>query len=233
MSKRYKNKKMRKTDFANGECYHVYNRGVDKRDVFLDEEDYARFLTSMREFNVINPIGSLYQKSFSEKQGEALGSKSPIGLLEPKAEQELVEIVCYCLNPNHYHFILKQKIERGVEKFMHKVSMGYTNYFNKKYKRSGSLFQGPFKSIHIESNEYLLYLSAYVNKNNFIHGYNLDDWKYSSLLDYLGKRSGKLCNKEIILGQFNNDVEQYSEFLEKNALYLKEKKEANKYLLEE
>lgn len=116
---------------------------------------------------------------------------------------------------------------------MHKIGTGYTNYFNKKYKRSGSLFQGPFKSIHIDSNEYLLYLSAYVNKNNFIHGYNLVDWKYSSLLDYLGKRAGTLCNKESIMVQFNNDIERYKEFLENNALYLKEKKESTKYLLEE
>ena len=175
-----------------------------------------------------------------------LGSKSPIGLLEPKSE--LVEIICYCLNPNHYHFILKQKSEKGIERFMHKIGMGYTNYFNKKYKRSGSLFQGPFKSIHIDSNEYLLHLSAYVNKNNFIHGYkdelmNKDSEnprglsesgtrQYSSYLDYIGKRNGILCNKEIVLGQFKNQKE-YQEFMEKTSLYLKDKKEIQKYLLEQ
>jgi len=144
-----------------------------------------------------------------------------------------VEIVAYCLNPNHYHFILKQLRDGGIKNFMQKLSTSYTNYFNVKYKRSGALFQGRYKSAHIDSNEYLLYLSAYVNKNNFIHGYNKDDsWPYSSLPDYLGKRNGKLVNKEIILGQFDG-VGQYAEFMDKNALYMREKKELEKYLIEE
>ena len=223
---------MRKTEFAIGEYYHICNRGVDKREVFLDEQDFVRFLTSVREFNRIDPIGSLYQKSFGDKQGEDLGSKSPIGLLEPKSEQGLVEIVCYCLNPNHYHLILRQKAERGIEKFMHKVSMGYTNYFNKKYKRFGSLFQGPYKSIHINSNEYLLYLSAYVNCNSEIHKIaEAENYKWCSFPDYIGKRSGTLCNKEVILGQFKN-LEEYQEYAKINVQEMRNKKEMEKLLLE-
>lgn len=220
---------MRKTIFANEECYHIYNRGVDKREVFGSDDDYLRFLLGMREFNVEDPIGSLYEKRM--KFQKSLGSKSPNskGLLEPKVE--LVEIICYCLNPNHYHFILKQKSERGIEKFMHKVSMGYTNYFNKKNKRAGSLFQGPFKSIHIDTNEYLLHLSVYVNKNDFIHGYGKIKWQYSSYLDYVGERDGKLCHKEIILGQFKNKKD-YANFMDKTGDYFKDKKDVEKYLLE-
>ncbi len=223
---------MRKTEFKNEEYYHIYNRGVDKREVFLDTEDYVRFLNSMREFNDESTYEQrMYERNVASKelssQIEELSSFDVVRL------DNLVEIICYCVNPNHYHLILKQLRSDGVKTFMHKIGTGYTNYFNKKYKRSGSLFQGPFKSIHIDSNEYLLYLSAYVNKNNFIHGYNLVDWKYSSLLDYLGKRAGTLCNKESIMVQFNNDIERYKEFLENNALYLKEKKESTKYLLEE
>lgn len=216
---------MRKTEFKNEEYYHIYNRGVDKREVFLDDEDYIRFLNSMREFN----DDSTYEQRMFEKE---LSSSRELSSNSVKMDN-LVEIVCYCINPNHYHLILKQLRSNGVKTFMHKLGTGYTNYFNKKYKRSGSLFQGPFKSVYIDSNEYLLYLSAYVNKNNFIHGYGMEDWKYSSLLDYLGKRAGTLCNKESIMVQFNNDTEQYKEFLKNNALYLKEKKEASKYLLEE
>jgi REP element-mobilizing transposase RayT len=216
---------MRKTEFKNEEFYHIYNRGVDKREVFLDEEDYIRFLNSMREFN----DDSTYEQRMFEKE---LSSLKELSSTSVKLDN-LVEIVCYCINPNHYHIILKQLRTNGVKTFMHKIGTGYTNYFNKKYKRSGSLFQGPFKSIYINSNEYLLYLSAYVNKNNFIHGYRAEDWEYSSLLDYLGKRAGTLCNKESIMVQFNNNIGQYGEFLKNNALYLKEKKETAKYLLEE
>lgn len=122
-------------------------------------------------------------------------------------------------------------MENGISKFMQKVGTGYTNYFNKKYKRSGSLFQGKFKSIHIDTNEYLLHLSAYVNRNDFIHGYDKKDWEYSSYLDYVGKRNGKLCNKEIILGQFRNKKD-YADFMDRTGEYFKDKKEREGYLLE-
>lgn len=110
--------------------------------------------------------------------------------------------------------------------------MGYTNYFNKKHSRSGSLFQGPFKSIYIDSNEYLLHLSVYVNANHAIHNYLEKDWPYSSYLDYTGKRVGKLSSKEAILGQFDNNPKEYEKFMQDNINYFKEKKELEKYVLE-
>jgi len=221
---------MRKTEFANEEYYHIFNRGVDKRDVFLDARDYQRFLLSMDLLN-------------DERNGLMLEWRD-IKRVNPRAEllefQELgsrrnpfVELVAYCLNPNHYHFILRQLRDDGIKLFMHKLGTSYTNYFNVRNKRSGALFQGKFKAAHIDSNEYLLYLSAYVNENNFIHGYNKRGvWPYSSLPDYLGKRDGKLVNKDIILGQFKS-MDEYREFLKDSALYMKEKKEMAKYLMEE
>ena len=225
---------MRKIIFANEEYYHIYNRGVDKREVFCDQKDYERFLESMQEFNREDPIGSLYEKYLREKKrlnphnGDLASRNNP-----------LVEMVAYCLNPNHFHLILKQLTDKGISKFMLKLSTGYTAYFNQKNKRSGSLFQGPFKAIHIDSNEYLLHLSVYVNKNNFIHGYgglastkvSLIEWPYSSYLDYIRKRNGKICNKNAILSQFRSS-DDYEKFVEKNSLHVKEKKELEKYLLE-
>src|SRR3989344_8639651 len=149
---------MRKVPFVNGEFYHVYNRGVDKRDIFSDQYDLDRFFQSMNEFNVVEPIGSIYENSFI---------RNSLGGLTPKLK--LVNVIAFCLNQNHYHFLLEQVIDKGIEKFMHKLSTGYTCYFNERNKRSGSLFQGTYKSKHIDSNEYLLYLSAYVNLNDQIH----------------------------------------------------------------
>jgi putative transposase len=219
---------MRKVEFINGEYYHIYNRGVDKRNIFVDDFDYLRFLKSIKEFNNIDPIGSLYQKSFEDKKTSKniKDTPCPIGHGVSKA---LVEFIAYCLNPNHYHFIIRQIEVKGIEKFMHKLSMGYAKYFNHKNKRSGSLFQGPFKSAHIKTNEKLLLLSAYVNCNHFIHGLGEKNWKYSSHLDYIGKRDGKLCEKKIILGQFNNSFLEYEKYLRDNGEYLKEEKE---YILE-
>ncbi len=221
---------MRKTIFANDEFYHIYNRGVEKRDVFVDEKDYVRFLITLREFNKIEPTGGLYVQHLIKKAGSSNQVARPSDLVATD-ENKLVDIVAYCLNSNHYHMILKQKIDSGISKFMKRIGGGYSGYFNKKYKRSGSLFQGPFKSIHIDSNEYLLYLSAYVNQNNFIHGGD-KYWEYSSYLDFIGKRNGVLCNKEKVLNQFGS-VKEYEEFVDKNAQYLKEKKGLNKYILEQ
>ncbi|MFA6973133.1 MAG: transposase [Parcubacteria group bacterium] len=212
---------MRKIEFKNGEYYHIYNRGVEKRDIFLNDFDYLRFLKALNEFNRVDSIGSIFEQGIRDK-------KTTFG----HPVSKLVEINAYCINPNHYHLILRQLQDKGIEKFMHKVGMGYAKYFNHKYKHSGVVFQGGFQAIHIDSNEYLLYLSVYVNKNNFIHGYGKNDWKYSSVLDYLGKRKDELCSKDVVLGQFKS-IEEYKEFMEVNALHLKEKKEMEKYLLEE
>ena len=160
---------MRKTAFANGEFYHIYNRGVDKCDVFVDDADYKRFLLSM---NLLNDVENGLMQRYRDLKRDGLPKVQPsdIRRLDLGKHDKLVEIICYCLNPNHYHMIVKQKENKGIEKFMQKLGTSYTMYFNKKYKRSGSLFQGKFKSIHIDSNEYLLHLSAYINQNNFIHG---------------------------------------------------------------
>lgn len=222
---------MRKTIFANDEYYHIYNRGVDKRDVFNDEKDFKRFLIGMKEFNRVDAIGSLYEKYLREKRANG-GSTSMIKVKPLFLGKPLVEIVAFCLNPNHYHLIVKQIADKGVEKFMQKLGTSYTMYFNGKYKRSGSLFQGRFKSIHIDSNEYLLHLSAYVNKNYFIHGGSEKIWLYSSELDYVGKRNGTLCYKNSVLDQFGNSFVEYEKFLNKSEDYFKERKELEKYVLE-
>jgi REP element-mobilizing transposase RayT len=206
---------MRKTVFANDEYYHIYNRGTDKRSIFSDDEDLSRFLQSMIEFNAADPIGSLYQNSFHKKT-QLSGLASKLEGADAKDEEKLVAVVAYCLNPNHYHFLLKQVSERGVEKYMHRLGTGYTRYFNEKNERSGALFQGTFKSIHIDSNEYLLHASAYVNLNNRVH--QLD--KLSGLASksswdvYIGGKTGGVpCEKDAILGQFRNPLE-YRDFAE-------------------
>lgn len=221
---------MRKVEFANGEYYHIFNRGVDKREIFSNARDYERFLSSMDLLNDEQEGLMIEWRDF--KKGNSKAKLDDFLKLRFRKRNFLVEIIAYCLNPNHYHFILKQVADKGIEKFLHKIGISHTKYYNRKNKRSGSLFQGVFKSVHIDSNEYLLYLSAYVNKNNFIHGYNKkNNWPYSSLPDYLGKRNDKLVKKYIILGQFK-DVEEYKDFMYKNALYMKEKK-LEGYLIED
>lgn len=211
----------RKTQFVNNEYYHVFNRGVDKRELFAEYYDLQRFFQSINEFNTVEPIGSIFENSFRK---DSLGRKTP----------KLVNFVCYCINPNHYHFILEQIVDKGIEKFMQKLGTGYTNYFNKKYDRTGSLFQGKFKSVHINSNEYLLHLSAYVNLNDKVHqlGSKTPKWFFkSSWEEYMSNDTNGFCVKDIILKQFNN-ANEYKKFAEESLVSIREKKEMEKLLLE-
>ncbi|MFH1455010.1 MAG: transposase [bacterium] len=213
----------RKTQLSNNEFYHVYNRGVDKREIFLDKKDTNHFFDGLEQFNNEKPIGSLYENSFRKSKGDSLGSKA----------SKLVEIVAYCINPNHFHLILKQNLDKGIEKFMQKLGTSYTKYFNNKNKRVGSLFQDKFKSKHIDNNEYLLYLSAYVNLNDKIHGINNEEnIVFSSLKEYTeNDTTENICEKSIVLEQYKNKKE-YKKFLDDSLSELIRQKQQQKELEE-
>jgi len=147
---------MRKQQLVTGEYYHIYNRGVDKRDIFSDKKDLLRFVEGMLEFNRIEGVVSLANLRKTEIESKPLS--------EP-----LVSIISYCLNPNHFHFLLKQLVDGGIAKFMQKVQGGYTYYFNVKNSRTGSLFQGTFKSHHIKNEDHFNKIISYTNKNYQIH----------------------------------------------------------------
>lgn len=224
---------MRKTSFAKNNFYHIYNRGVDKRSVFEDEKDLLRFLQSMEEFNTELPIGSIYQKVFYENKN--------FGGSTPKKSKRLVNFIAFCVNQNHFHFILEPLVDDGIQKFMHRISTGYTCYFNEKHNRSGALFQGRYKAIHIETNEYLLHLSAYVNLNDKVHRELNKEWmkKYpiSSFSQYTeeenGIKSKTRCEKGIVLEQFKSKKE-YEKFATGSLQdILKRKEEIKDLLLEE
>lgn len=138
--------------FAPGEIFHCYNRGVDKRTVFEDQQDYIYFLKMLRYFNTSEVKGNL----------KSLQNKDPIA--------PPVTILAYCLLPNHYHLVLRcNDVEGGLSKYMQRVGGGYTMYFNQKNKRSGSLFQGVFKAKIVDSDSYLRNILAYVSYNYLVH----------------------------------------------------------------
>ena len=210
----------RKVEFANGEIYHIYNRGTDKRRIFSDTLDMGRFLQSMREFNTLDPIGSIYEHSFIiNKHNSQLGSEASKlnqdDKIDESSNEPLVYIIAYCLNPNHYHFILEQVSDNGIEKFMQRLGTGYTKYFNNKDKRTGSLFQGVFKAVYVTSNEQLLHLSVYVNLNFRVHQYHESAFlrirsSYDEYIGIISDESG-MCVKDKVLGQFRN-TREYQEF---------------------
>ncbi len=206
---------------SNNEYYHIYNRGVDKRDIFIEKIDQIRFIKSMVGFNTIKPVGSLYH---------ADRLKNDVFTKHTNSKQ-LVEIVAYCLNPNHFHLILRQLEDGGISEFMKRLSGGYTYYFNDKYQRSGSLFQGTYKYKHIDTTEYLNHLSVYVNLNYKVHklSKSSDQVFYSSSWgEYIGSNlKYQFCSTEIILEQFRL-VKDYVKFSDEALAIILENKDLKK-----
>ena len=208
---------MRKADFLNDNYYHIYNRGADKRQIFSDNLDYVRFIHYLYEFNDSKNV-------FNCGRNIDGGPTSII-----KERDALVEIVTFCLMPNHFHLILKQLKDGGITKFMRKLGTGYAMYFNQKNKRNGVLFQGKFKAIPIENDNYLIHLSRYIHinpieftepdwktkgiKNWDEAGEFLKHYRWSSYLDYIGiKNFPSIINKNVINSLFSGES-SYENFI--------------------
>ncbi|MFN3188132.1 MAG: transposase [Candidatus Paceibacteria bacterium] len=188
---------LRKLKLAEGEFYHVYNRGADKRTLFTTPADYQRFLQTLYLANT--------PKQFVLRDVLRLD----LSVYAIEKQDELVAIGAYCLMPNHFHLLITPLVEGGVAKFMNKLGTSYSSYFNKKYDRTGTLFEGRFKAKHASYDEYLKYLYSYIHLNpiklmpqtdatnskeltlDFLRSY-----KYSSYQDYLGieREEGKILS---------------------------------------
>ena len=183
----------RSIPFTVGEYYHCFNRGVDKRDIFLDAEDFHYFQTALELFNQLPSRGDMVHYKCRHRD---------------RHEDPLVSIVAYSLLPNHFHILLRQEVDGGITKFMRKLGTGYTMYFNKKYNRSGSLFQGQFKSVHISDDIQLRHLFAYVSNNRKVHALS-DKKKFrDSYQEVVEKRKSKICNLNLVNNLFENNLQQ-------------------------
>ncbi|MDD4803978.1 MAG: transposase [Candidatus Pacebacteria bacterium] len=215
----------RKIVFSINEFYHLYNRGIEKRIIFLDKTDYERFLLLLKVAN--------NTKSFNLRD---LKEQNSLGLTSEDMDNTLVDIGSYCLMPNHFHILLKEKVEGGISKFMSKLTTGYSMYFNKRYERKGSLFQGVFQAQHANSDNYLKYLFSYIHlnpikliqfdwKENGIDNIDgakkyLDDYIYSSFPDYVGvkRKENNILNMKVFpeyfesVEDFKNNIFDWLEF---------------------
>lgn len=230
----------RKVKFAEGEYYHIYNRGVDKRKIFLDERDCERFLTLLFLSN--SKIRFEISKNPNEDWSFEKCSVIDRG-------EKIISIGAFCLMPNHFHILVKEEVEGGVTRFMTKLQTGYAMYFNKKCHRTGSLFEGMFKSEHVDSDVYLKYLYAYIHLNpigiidkgwkekkitdikkvkDFLFSYD-----YSSLKDFLGGEPSQerlyttILNKDAFpkyfetSAKFKDMLKEWMNFEDKELLMIK------------
>ena len=204
---------MRKIKITQGEYYHVFNRGNNKQDIFLDDRDWIRFLflvlyfqSPVSVYNLSRPVSYFVRHSVFNIDNQ---------IVEKIIANQYLELACFAFMPNHFHLIVYEKKEKGISQYMQRVLNAYTKYFNAKYKKTGHLFQGPFKAVHIESNEQLLHLSAYIHRNLR----EIRNWKnrehlyiFSSYQDYFKEnRWGNLLKNQIIMEQFSSG-EDYKKF---------------------
>ncbi|MDO8637973.1 MAG: transposase [Candidatus Daviesbacteria bacterium] len=150
--------------YSEDSYYHIYNRGVEKKLIFLDEQDYTVFLSYLRTYLLPKNEKSLRQKlsdaSISYKERDNI-----LRQLRLANFYNEITLLAYCLMPNHFHFMIKQKKSISIDQFMNSIGIRYAMYFNKKYKRVGHLFQDVYKAVLIENEPQFLYLSAYIHRN--------------------------------------------------------------------
>jgi len=215
---------MRIENFAEKEHYHVFGRGAKKENIFIDDQDKARFIFLITHFQ--SPI-KIYNIS---SHANAFIKKGSFNTRENQIDEILkkrsIELTAFVLMSNHFH-ILVQNLEDGIlSVYMHRVLTAYSKYFNAKYNKKGHVFEGPFGAIHIKNNTQLLHLSAYIHKNpKEISDFKETYYKYpwSSYQDYIGlNRWGNLLSTETVLKQFK-DQTTYKNFvtssIAKESLY--------------
>lgn len=204
---------------AVGESYHIYNRGNDRRNIFLEERDYVRFLLSLlllqstRAPDKLDRLVTLFIRRgvlpFSEEETARM-------MREPH-----VHVVAFALMPNHFHLLLVERKDGGISKYMQRLLISYTKYFNTKRERSGHLLQGAYQSVHIEDDAQLLHCSAYIHRNPR----DLPQWRarehlypWSSYQDYiLGNRWSALLQHEIVWSQFSKHGRRYQHYVERSG----------------
>lgn len=221
---------LRKTPLVRNHSYHTINKGVAGMPIFRSKRDFIRMMEIVDYYQFKDtplPFSKIKKLSITKR-------KNVFDSLEKKAKF-LVEIVCFCLMSNHFHFLLKQIEKDGIMIFLKNIQSSYGRYFNTKYKRLGPLFQNRFKAILIEDNKHLLHLSRYIHLNPYSSlvikkKEDLLHYGWSSFPQYLGITGG-FCKTEIVLGQFKNS-KKYRDFVFDQADYQRRLQKIKHLLLE-
>ncbi len=219
----------RKTPLVTNEIYHIFNRGINRQPTFAKKKEYLRALSTVNYYRFHNlPLSLSKFLVKTQKEQESILNKLLSG-------EKDIEVVSFCLMPNHLHLIVKQLKEKGISKFMSNIQNSYTKYFNKKNERDGPLFLGQYKAVHIETDEQLIHVSRYIHLNPYTSWIeknlnNLENYPWSSLKEYLYPKVSKISNPEIILKLFKNKPDLYKKFVYDQASYQRKLK-AIKHLI--
>jgi putative transposase len=200
--------------------YHIYNRGVEKRLTFVDQQDYNVFLTYLEQYLLPKNDKALREKLFSPTT-RYQDKDHIIKLLRLNNYSDEIKLISYCLMPNHFHFLVKQKSAQSIHKFMQSFMTRYTMYFNKKYNRVGSLFQAVYKAVLVTQEEQLIYLTKYIHKQSLaLQGETLHA-QPSSYKNYVEKKYDEWIRPEVVLQYFSKLYKNlsYENFIAENDNY--------------
>jgi REP element-mobilizing transposase RayT len=178
-------------EYEEGAFYHVYNRGVEKRKIFIDKQDYTIFLGLLKKYLANDSVDS---NKNNRHRFQSIENE--------------VALLAYCLMPNHIHLLLRNDVKQGVERLMRRVMTGYVMYFNNKYSRVGSLFQGPYKASRITTDAYMYHISRYIHLNPDAY----KTWPYSSYKYYVNVPAPKWLRVDDVLQLFT-DKKEYVAFV--------------------
>lgn len=212
----------RKIPLISGEIYHVFNRSIAKQPIFNTKRDYNRFLEAINYYKFLDT-------PFRFSHFFRMDSKERASLMENlKKNNKLVQILAFCIMPNHFHLLVRQLEDNGILTLVKNIQNSYAKYFNIKYKRTGSLFQEQFKAIRLETDEQLLHVSRYIHINP-LTAYivkniaELISYPWTSFMDYVGNNERDIINTSEILAffpsgkkdflRFNRDQENYQKVL--------------------
>ena len=195
------------TPFVNGEFYHLYNRGLEKNDIFTQRSDYSLFIDTFSYYQIQNP-----KPRFSNYR------QSKVFPVDPT--KKIVDIICYCLMPNHFHLLVKQLKDGGITEFMRRFILSYIKYRNLKYKHQGPLLNGSFRAVRMETDEQFIHVSRYIHLNPLVSLLvkNLNLYPWSSYRTYIGLEDNQTVAKEEILSFFKSP-QDYQKFVMNQADY--------------
>lgn len=197
-------------EYRSNSFYHIYNRGVAKQEIFLDDQDYRIFLNYLKVCLSPELKEDEIQDDFPSSQTLRLRRLNL---------SKYVELLAYCLMPNHFHLFVFQKSEFALRDLMRSIATGYVMYFNQKYDRVGPLFQGTYKASLIDQEDYLWHISRYIHLNPESLGVEPGEYSYSSYKNYLGKRESEWVKTDRILAMHQEYKNSYAEFVMDYANY--------------
>ncbi len=218
----------RKVPLVNGRVYHILNKSIAGYEIFNSYDNKERMLKAIIYYTLKN-VPSKLSRFLKDKSDSFL--IDVINFVKSEAEKN-VEIIAWCLMPTHYHLILKQLKDNGIVDFATSIQKGYTEFFNLKHNRKGPLWEGRFKSILVDKDEYLIHLTRYIHLNPVTAGLVDDpkDWQFSSYREYLNliPEDEKICDFSSVLDIDNS----YEKFVKDRIGYQRELANIKHLLLE-